>query len=431
MNIIGNVCLFLAVVIENIACLWFIREMVYKRERKLKNKEIGLLMIPVMGITILEFTNRAFFAIYSESMLLLKIFLLWGPVLLIRRKKGWTAFTAAVTFVTLNMLADFLVEFLFILYIDGYQYSVYISQQVFNRRIGMLFVRVISLLLCYIIQKGKVELHDEKLMCIFSVIGLVSMRYFFIILTMNDRAENVLGMVSLAAVIIIFVLSFFSSSYYRKNNENADFLEQKNLLLEKGIENFYRLYRENKYLSHDLKNHVNLLCHLMKQEEYGKAVEYLEKLREPVTEMEEVMVSGNRIIDLVLSDKMSLAKEKNIKMMLEIDQVGMLPLLEQDICVILSNLLDNAVEACEHVDDMEKWIRMKINRDGNILLFCIENSFQGEIVQKNGKIMTNKKEVKRHGLGIASVKYVVDKYQGSIEQEIKGCIFSCSVILFL
>lgn len=431
MNIIGNVCLFLAVVIENIACLWFIREMVYKRERKLKNKEIGLLMIPVMGITILEFTNRAFFAMYSELMLLQKILFLWGHVLLIRRKKGWTALAAAVTFITLNMLADFLVEFLFTLYVNGYWYSNFISQQVFSRRIGMLFVRVVSLLLCYIIQKEKVELHNEKMIWIFAMIGFVSMRYFFLILIMNDRAENVLGILCLGAVIIIFVLSFFSSSFYRKNNENAELLEQKNLLLEKGLENFYRLYRENQYLSHDLKNHVNLLCHLMKQEEYGKAVEYLEKLREPVTEMEEMTVSGNRIIDLVLSDKTSLAKEKYIKMMLEIDPVGMLPLLEQDICVILSNLLDNALEACEHVEDMEKWVRLKIRRDGNILLFCIENSFQGEIVQKNGKIMTNKKEVKRHGLGIASVKYVVDKYHGSIEQEIKGCIFCCSVVFFL
>ena len=286
----------------------------------------------------------------------------------------------------------------------------------------MLLIRFAGILLCYLIQKEKVELHNEKLMWMFSLIGYVSTRYFFIVLNMNDNAENVLGILCLAAIIIVFVLSFFSSSVYKKNNENSDLLEQKNRLLEKRLEKIYMLYRENQYLSHDLKNHVNLLYQLMKHGEYEKAAEYLEKMLD---------VSGNRIIDLILSDKKSAAKEKNIKMILDIDQIGILPFPEQEICVILSNLLDNAIEACEYVEDMEKWIRMAIKRDGNILLLCLENSFQGEIVLKNGKIMTNKKEIKRHGIGIESVKYVIDKYQGDIRQEIKGNIFCCSVILFL
>lgn len=432
MNFAENTCLFLAVAIENVTCLWFMREMVYRKERALKNMETVYLFIFVAGITSVEFVNRAYFAVFSETMLVLKIFFLSGSVIAARKKKVLTAFAAAVTFTTLNILADFLMEFLFVLCIDGYRYSpIYILQHACIRKTGVLLIRFAGILLCYLIQKEKVELHNEKLMWMFSLIGYVSTRYFFIVLNMNDNAENVLGILCLAAIIIVFVLSFFSSSVYKKNNENSDLLEQKNRLLEKRLEKIYMLYRENQYLSHDLKNHVNLLYQLMKHGEYEKAAEYLEKLREPVTEMEEMDVSGNRIIDLILSDKKSTAKEKNIKMILDIDQIGILPFPEQEICVILSNLLDNAIEACEYVEDMEKWIRMAIKRDGNILLLCLENSFQGEIVLKNGKIMTNKKEIKRHGIGIESVKYVIDKYQGDIRQEIKGNIFCCSVILFL
>ncbi len=68
----------------------------------------------------MEFVNRAYFAVFSETMLVLKIFFLSGSVIAARKKKVLTAFAAAVTFTTLNILADFLMEFLFVLCIDGY-----------------------------------------------------------------------------------------------------------------------------------------------------------------------------------------------------------------------------------------------------------------------------------------------------------------------
>ena len=432
MNFAGNICLLLAVAAENAACLWFVREMVYKKEQALAGGEVVCLFILGTGAALMEFLNRAYFVVFSESMLLIKTAFLLAPVLATRRKKGGTALAAAAAFLTLNMLADFLMEFLLAFCIDGYRYSyVYVPRDAFVRKTGMLFVRSAGLLLCFLLQKEEAQQHNEKLLWVFSLAGYVSMRYFYIILNMNSLAEKVIGIFCLAAVIAVFVLGLFSSSFYQKNQEDLELLEQKNRMLEMRSEKIYTLYKENQYLSHDLKNHVNLLNQLMRHGKYGKAAVYLEKLQGPVAEMEEIAVSGNSIIDLILSDKKSTAKDKDIKMILDIDRIGILPFLEQDLCVMLSNLLDNAIEACEHVEDMEKWIRVAMKRDGNILLLCIENSFQGEIVLKNGKIMTNKKEIKRHGIGIESVKYVIDKYQGDIKQEIKGCIFCCSVVLFL
>uniref|UniRef100_N2AI62 Uncharacterized protein n=1 Tax=Eubacterium plexicaudatum ASF492 TaxID=1235802 RepID=N2AI62_9FIRM len=121
MYIVGNVCLFLAVIIENLTCLCFMREMVYKKERKLKNKEIGLLLIFVIVITFLEVINRAYFAAFSRSMLLLKIICLCIPMFMIRRKKMLAIFTIAVTYITLVMLADFLIECIFCLLNRGIQ----------------------------------------------------------------------------------------------------------------------------------------------------------------------------------------------------------------------------------------------------------------------------------------------------------------------
>lgn len=92
--------------------------------------------------------------------------------------------------------------------------------------------------------------------------------------------------------------------------------------------------------------------------------------------------SGNSIIDLIINDKRSVAADKSINLKMEIDQIGILPIADQDICVILANFLDNAIEACEHVENGEKWINIIIKRDRNVLLICIENSFQGRIIKK-------------------------------------------------
>ncbi len=87
MNFAENTCLFLAVAIENVTCLWFMREMVYRKERALKNMETVYLFIFVAGITGVEFVNRAYFAVFSETMLILKIFFLSGSVIAARKKR--------------------------------------------------------------------------------------------------------------------------------------------------------------------------------------------------------------------------------------------------------------------------------------------------------------------------------------------------------
>lgn len=410
MNFAGNVCLFLAVAIENVACLWFMREMVYKKERALKNREIAFLLIFVAGITFMEFVNRAYFAVFSRMMLLLKIICLCIPVLMIRRKKIVAAFTIAVTYIILVMLADFFIECLFSVFIEEYStFNIYTLNWAFIRKVYMLFLRIAGVVICRFIANQNIELYSEKIGLITSAIGYVSMMYFYSVIRDGEKIEKVLSLIWIAIIILILLLIFFVSSFYVKNNKKADLIKQKNRMLEQELERFYNLYKENQYLSHDLKNHISLLCQLMERREYQRAVTYMEQLREPVKEMEDMFFSGNSIIDLIINDKRSVAADKSINLKMEIDQIGILPIADQDICVILANLLDNAIEACEHVENGEKWINIIIKRDRNVLLICIENSFQGRIIKKNGKMITNKSEIKRHGIGIESVKYGIKK----------------------
>lgn len=428
-NIVGNVCLFLAVAIENVTCLWFMREMVYKRERALKNSEITILLILVTGISFLEVINRAYVSVFSRIMLLFKVICLCIPIFVIRRKKIVAVFTITVTYITLIMLADFFIECIFSVIVEGYSvFDIYVLNWAFIRKVYMLLLRIAGMMFCRFIANQNMELYSEKISLISSAIGYVSMMHFYSAIRDGVKAERAMNIIWIVVTISILVLSFFASSFF---NKKVDLIKQENKLLEQEREKFYDLYKENRYLSHDLKNHINLLYQLMEREEYERVVTYMEKLRVPVKEMEEMFCSGNRIIDLVLNDKKGVAADKNINLTIEINHIGVLPIADQDICVIMTNLLDNAIEACAHIESGEKWIHVIMKRDGNIFQICIENSFQDTIIQKNGNLISNKADNKRHGIGIESVKYVADKYHGDIKQEIRAGIFCCSMVLFL
>ena len=102
-----------------------------------------------------------------------------------------------------------------------------------------------------------------------------------------------------------------------------------------------------------------------------------------------------------------------------------------DLCIILGNLLDNAIEAAEKCEK-EKRIRLKILYGNRNIRIEIANTFDGEIHRmENGMYMTSKKDAKRHGIGLQSVQKCIDKYKGKLETDrsAEGDYFIVRVLL--
>lgn len=103
---------------------------------------------------------------------------------------------------------------------------------------------------------------------------------------------------------------------------------------------------------------------------------------------------------------------------------------ESDIFVILYNLFDNAIEACENIYTREKWIYLSLRLINNMFMLCIQNSYEIEPKYENGELLTIKTDKHFHGIGMKSVKKIVEKYEGQLEYDNKQNIFEVSITLF-
>lgn len=103
---------------------------------------------------------------------------------------------------------------------------------------------------------------------------------------------------------------------------------------------------------------------------------------------------------------------------------------EGDIFVILYNLLDNAIEACEKVPNGQRWIYLSLRQVNEMLMINIQNSFQVQPIYKKGELLTLKNDKHLHGLGMRSVKKIVLKYKGRIEYKAQQNVFDVSITFF-
>jgi len=182
-------------------------------------------------------------------------------------------------------------------------------------------------------------------------------------------------------------------------------------------DNYQRLYKEQKRLehtAHDFKNHILLLTKYLEDGRFDEAAEYGRKLAGSLEVVVQRSWSGNKILDTILNTKLLEAERKNIHVHMEIDNMLEIPLADYDLCVIVSNLFDNAIEACEHVKRDEKDIFVSIKSTDVLYVIKIVNSMEIKPVKKNHKYYTIKGDQDIHGIGLESVQASVEKYQGTL-----------------
>ena len=170
-----------------------------------------------------------------------------------------------------------------------------------------------------------------------------------------------------------------------------------------ALEQNYRIQRKN---AHEFEHHLQVLRDLLDREEVGAAREYLDSLRKNRA-IHTIAVSSNHpVIDVILNQKYQTARENEIKMQIQVNDLSALTIPTDSLVVVLTNLLDNAIEACRRLDGYREIFCSILYDDG--LYISIRNT--SEPVQiVDGKIPTSKQDSLSHGFGLLSVSYVLDK----------------------
>lgn len=170
-----------------------------------------------------------------------------------------------------------------------------------------------------------------------------------------------------------------------------------------ALEQNYRIQRKN---AHEFEHHMQVLRDLLDRGEVSAAQGYLDRLKKNRSIHVMSVSSNHPVIDVILNQKYQTARENEIKMQIQVNDLSQLTIPTDSLVVVLTNLLDNAIEACRRLDGYREIFCSVLYDDG--LYISIRNT--SEPVQiVDGKIPTSKQDSLSHGFGLLSVTYVLDK----------------------
>lgn len=190
---------------------------------------------------------------------------------------------------------------------------------------------------------------------------------------------------------------------------------------------------EARKMQHDLKNHFIYLNDCLVNNEIEKLNKYIEGLLEKnsIPAKEKIANSGNLVVDSLLNYKYDICKKLGIELKIQLEIPNRFPFQDSDICIILGNALDNAIEAVNKLQIMKRKIEVTIIYRQNNLLINIKNGYNGVLQKgKDGHLMTLKDDVCHHGLGLISIENVVNKYHGVAKIHSKNDVFELQILLY-
>ena len=213
---------------------------------------------------------------------------------------------------------------------------------------------------------------------------------------------------------------------------------QKNILAEKIMQmqiSYYQKVEDSQKelvsIRHDLKKHLQAIVSLLQDQQYEEAVNYIETVYESANRMKTPLSGGNNMVNILINNAQQRATELNIPFKANIMVPSKLPIDNTDLCIILGNLLDNALEGNIRITDknMDRFIQTDIRIQKAFLFIRITNAFDGTY-KINGKHYASvKTDAKFHGIGLSNVTAVLEKYHGDMKITQKDQTFIVTIMI--
>lgn len=228
-------------------------------------------------------------------------------------------------------------------------------------------------------------------------------------------------------LLFILTLLLIGMFLYLKKQENR--IQQEQLsLLENHSKEVEALHRDMRGWRHDYKNQLQIMKAYLELGETEQLQNYLHSLDQDLSSINVSIRSGNYMIDAILNSKLSLAKSKQIAFNAKATAAQELPFAAVDIGVLLSNLLTNAMEANEKIENIEKrFIRVYIHEIQGYFYINVTNAMD-EKIPLNRSLLTSKKE-RDHGHGLRRIDAIVKRYGGDLNRQQEIGVFATEIML--
>ena len=243
---------------------------------------------------------------------------------------------------------------------------------------------------------------------------------------------------SIEILLVVMAFSFLVTNlfiyylFYRVTKEYREklgrqALEHRMAMNQQHMEEVNTLYQNLRAIRHDLLNHITIMDGMIQQRNYRELDSYFQTLRKNNLSVEQFVDCGHVSVNALINPKLSYAKELGIKVSIRASLAPDIKITETDLCALLANLMDNAIEACNHVK--EPVLELDMHPERSYLSIVVRNTVEHDVLKDNPKLHTTKQDKQIHGIGLSIVHTIVDRYDGMIDFSVEEHMFTVKVLL--
>lgn len=295
----------------------------------------------------------------------------------------------------------------------------------------------LALVICDAIRvrkKSRRDGNDVVFWLWFTIIFVVAVYISFLLFWMSSEIEHLrFNALAVVGAIGVFFSAFFAIYLYERLAIQSKILydqlqAKKQLKMQiDHMEEMMAKQQEFRRFKHDLSNQLLVLKNYLDSGNMREACDYLATLTQSFEKTIPQIDTGNSALDTILSAKKTFAESKGITFKMKVQIPAQLLIEPVDLCVIFGNALDNAIEACERVKEGPRWIELSLVQQEAALLCKITNSAPP---QRQEGLVTSKVDGDNHGIGLESIRAILEKYDTLPLIEQSGGMFSLSFVIY-
>ena len=234
----------------------------------------------------------------------------------------------------------------------------------------------------------------------------------------------IIGVVILFSALCIVGFFLLRRTLYNMIDRRIECFQSE--LIEKQVREIQNMYRQVRGWRHDYRNHINNMKIQLSQENYDGLSDYLNELADDLDTVDTVIKTGNVMADAILNSKLNVAEKMNVQLNVKANVPEMLPMSDVELCSLLGNMLDNAVEACGTLPEEERFMRVYIGKLKGQLYLSVQNS-AGKVRKEKGSYLSTKEG--EHGYGLFRIDRVAKKYGGYVNRQNEEGVFATELLI--
>ncbi|MBR6763396.1 MAG: sensor histidine kinase [Clostridia bacterium] len=232
----------------------------------------------------------------------------------------------------------------------------------------------------------------------------------------------------------VFLLFRWFLLWYANRQVEKKLAEWQTDLVTRHFDEVDNMYRKMRGWRHDYHSHIQSMKAMLSLGQTEKLADYLSGLDHDLVTVDTVIKTGNVMVDAILNSKLSLAAAREIAVNAKATVPENLTVTDVDLCVILGNLMDNAIEANQPIQAKEdRFIRVYIGKHKDMFYISVSNAVGGKLNKRasghRNPIYTTTKGTEGHGFGLLRIDKIVEKYGGFVDRQNEEGVFATEVML--